>query len=383
MKKIGWIGLFYSMALMGFSQQQTTSKLVLDIDLSNLKKLPVNAVIERTNLGGYEKAIDTNKITKKIFKYETKLSEPNFLKITFYWQDKNTTSISFWALPLNYQIIVNNDLKTDIQEIDESKFVTKITGLEKMVKDYGTRLDSLVKNINYENQKIKDVERRIGYLKDSINEVIDENIYKKTMLANLNSPIGLFALCKYAERPYANQRMKTEPSKIKHLFNQLSYNIKQLPSAKILFNKLSIGQQMAIGNVLKDISLPDTVNKIFKISDFRGKYLLIDFWASWCVSCREENPSLINAYKKYKNQGFEIMSITSDEISSKKNWKKAIIEDHTNIWTQLSDFKNVAQKQYDIRFIPANYLIDKNGVIIAKNLRGEELESKLKEIFKF
>ncbi|WP_158797887.1 TlpA disulfide reductase family protein [Pedobacter sp. L105] len=158
-------------------------------------------------------------------------------------------------------------------------------------------------------------------------------------------------------------------------------SLKKLPSAVILLKKIEISKQLKIGKVFTTISLKDTIGKAFKIGNFKDKYILIDFWASWCIPCRQESPELIKIFKKYKGEGFQIISISRDVISSKANWKKAIKQDHTNLWPQLSDFDNLAQNTYAIRFIPTNYLVDKNGVIIARDLKGKELEEELKKLF--
>lgn len=127
---------------------------------------------------------------------------------------------------------------------------------------------------------------------------------------------------------------------------------------------------MTAGKVFKDISLPDTAGKMIRISDFKGKYVLIDIWASWCVPCRQENPFLLKAYAKYKGADFEIIGITRDKKTAKEEWLEAIKKDKIGLWTQLSDFDEVAQKTYNIRFLPSNYLINPEGIIVAKDLRG-------------
>ncbi|KPH13438.1 hypothetical protein AMQ68_13130 [Chryseobacterium sp. ERMR1:04] len=178
---------------------------------------------------------------------------------------------------------------------------------------------------------------------------------------------------KYADRPYENQRLKAEPERIEKLLKQLSPEIRQLPSAKLLQNKLATSKKMSIGQLMPAVSLPDTAGKIHSINDFKGKYILVDFWASWCIPCREESPYLLSAFKKYKASGFQIISITIDEPSLKKAWENAIQKDQMYQWTQLSDFERLAQNTFDIKFIPANYLIDRKGRIIARDLRGEKL----------
>ncbi len=117
------------------------------------------------------------------------------------------------------------------------------------------------------------------------------------------------------------------------------------------------------------------------LSDFRGQHLLIDFWASWCQPCRAENPNLVEAYQKFKDQGFEILGVSLDR--DKQSWLKAIEADGLT-WPQVSDLKywsNEASDLYAVSSIPANFLLNPEGVIIAKNLRGDKLEEKLAEIF--
>lgn len=384
MKKITLTLLLTTMVFLAFSQEPTTGKLIVTANFSQLKEQPFKIVIRKASLSADEYKTDTVKVKSKLLKYEKQLDEPGTLKVTFYWPAGKVTDIEFEVVATHYNLVISHDLQPAVINAAQSDYASKVGELEKKYYDNNTQSVKLVKTVNYENQTVENAEKRVWYLRDSINNVLDENVYKKYVLANLNSPVGLYALYKYAERPYGPyQRLKTQAEDIKALFNQLDPGIRELPSGKLLFSKLAEGQKMAIGKVFADISLPDTSGKMVRISDFKGKYVLVDFWASWCVPCRQENPALIKAYAKYKGAGFEIIGITRDKTAAKAEWLEAIEKDHiNNLWPQLSDFDDIAQKAYDIRFLPDNYLIDPNGVIVARSLRGERLEKELLRIFK-
>ena len=144
----------------------------------------------------------------------------------------------------------------------------------------------------------------------------------------------------------------------------------------------TVAQKTAIGAVPPEIELPDPDGNLVKLSSVKGQYVLIDFWAAWCGPCRRESPTLVKAYKNYHDKGFTIFSVSLDDDKTK--WLKAIKDDNLVGWSHVSDLKgwrSAAGADYGVNSIPANYLIDKDGKIIAKDLRGNALEKKLSEIF--
>jgi peroxiredoxin len=154
------------------------------------------------------------------------------------------------------------------------------------------------------------------------------------------------------------------------------------PHAKSLIGRVARIKGVSVGAPAPEIALNDTTGTPVPLSSLRGKYVLIDFWASWCGPCRAENPNVVRMYNKFKDKGFAIYSVSLDQ--AKANWTKAIRNDNLT-WTHVSDLKfwqSAAAQQYGVQAIPATFLLDKDGKIIAKNLRGDALEQKLEEVLK-
>lgn len=178
-----------------------------------------------------------------------------------------------------------------------------------------------------------------------------------------------------------NKTSVIDPVVFEPFYKILSPRVLSSFSGKKLTARYDKAKQISLGKKV-DFTQNDDEGNVFKLSSLKGKYVLVDFWASWCVPCRAENPNLLKAYNQLKDKNFEIVGISLDE--TKAAWLNAVKHDGMP-WIQVSDlkgFKNEVALRYGISAIPQNFLIDPNGLIIAKNLRGEDVDKKLAELIK-
>ena len=169
----------------------------------------------------------------------------------------------------------------------------------------------------------------------------------------------------------------TYTSEIKAVYDQMQQQAKQMEEEK------KLAAATAEGGLAPDLEFTDPNGKLIKLSSLRGKVVLLDFWASWCGPCRREIPSVVAAYNKFKDKGFDIYSVSLDQDKAK--WISAIAQDGLVWKSHVSDLKgwqSQAAAKYGVQGIPAQFLLDKDGKIIAKNLRGEELSRRLAEVLK-
>lgn len=257
-------------------------------------------------------------------------------------------------------------------------------------------------NVKDDNAKYQDfiksyTVKRATFLNDfygnSTQEPRDEEYFKKLQAYNEafseeldslnkafveNNPDSYIALRLFRGK----MNLESDLSGAESQYNKFSSEVKASDLGKDIGEEINWHKKTGIGQMALDFTQQDVNDKPVKLSDFRGKYVLLDFWASWCVPCRKENPNIVREYETYKDKNFTVLGVSLDDLEGKQAWLDAIAKDGLN-WTQLSDlqgFKNAVAKMYNVTSVPSNWLIDPTGKIIARNLRGKALGEKLAEV---
>ena len=260
-------------------------------------------------------------------------------------------------------------------------------------KDYQSylgKVDSLITISNSINRKVPENlpadEKEKLYKKneDSIGLIRDEEIFLKVIKEKPQSLLAVLAMNQYSAEPVWTPRKNMQPEVIEKLLATLPAKYRSYPSLVSLKQGLQVSKSTGIGKPLINFTLKDISGKTVSLSDFKGKYVFLDFWASWCVPCRKENPNVKAQYEKYKNKNFTVLSVSMDKAEAKKAWLEAIEKDGIGMWTHLIDeagFAGVAGKSYYVTSIPTNFLISPEGKFLGRNLYGEKLDEALQKIF--
>lgn len=319
---------------------------------------------------------DTAKINNGTFQFKGEVADPIKARLIV---DHKAVGLKNLRVADNIEIYLEKGVISVATTDSISKAI--ITGSK--VNDENKKLATLTAPTSAKLKALysKYLQAKSDSLKNEVEKLYDKTdeeqkeIVNQFIKANPNSFVSLDAI-KTAAGP------TPDVEKIEPLFNQLAVTLKNSASGKELSDKISKLKKLAIGAFAPEFSQADTTNTQVKLSDFKGKYVLIDFWASWCGPCRRENPNVVKAYNQFKAKNFTILGVSLDK--NREAWLKAIAADKLT-WTHVSDIQfwnNEVAQLYSVQSIPANFLIDPNGKIIGKNLRGEDLEKKLTEVLK-
>lgn len=328
-----------------------------------------------------ERVTDSIILKNGKYNFSGKISEPVLASIRVQYApqgDGKIKALSFKRDVANVFLqkgrikVISTDSMTNLK-VSGSAAHKEYVKLNDETKPYNEKLNALYTRYN-EYYKNKD-EVNMKKLDDEIEVLSSEmsdNVYGSYAKSNPNSPLSVYAVKQVAGWDIV-------PEKVEPLFNTLPESVQQWPSAVKLKEQIETAKKTGIGKNAIEFTQNDTLGIPVSLSSFRGKYLLIDFWGSWCGPCRQENPNVVKAFQKYKERGFHILGVSLDREGQKEKWMKAIHDDKLE-WSHVSDLKfwqNEVAVMYGIQAIPQNLLINPEGIIIAKNLRGEELDKKL------
>lgn len=344
--------------------------------------VPAVVYLHYSNEG--KSALDSAKVEKGQFSFNGKVSNPVAATLSIKYKVRGAGPIVAGDETPFY--LENSDITITAKD---SLWTAAVKGSKTYDDDFALRI------IQRPYRKIADSVTKIYY--GWTNEQRKDTVLAKSLLPAIKrSQVGYDSVTRVfiASHPnsfislqvfaYLELGYNFDPDTAAARFSRLSASLRESFPGTSIAALIETGRKTNIGVNATDFTQNDSTGKPVKLSDFRGKYVLVDFWASWCHPCRAENPNLLKAYDKYKNKNFTILGVSIDDVNGRKAWLHAVAQDGMP-WTQVSELKGAnsqAALAYGITAIPANFLISPDGKIVAKNLRGDGLEKKLAEILK-
>jgi len=318
--------------------------------------------------------IDSTLISNGLFSFKGKVPVPTFYLLGISNNGHKEYRLSFFVENGQLNISGKKDSIADAivtgspTQDEYQKFIAS----RKPLDDEGNKLEKLYEDVQAKKNKwLVDSLEKVFELYDRKGKDFVKN-YAKQHPASYVSALQV----------YQNFSYDFNPAELDSIYNGMDTTIQQSYFGKKIKNVSDLAKKTAVGNPAPDFVQNDVSGKPVSLASFKGKYVLVDFWASWCGPCRAENPNVVKAYQKYHPKGFEILGVSLD--NAKDKWTAAIQKDKLN-WTQVSDllgWKNSVAALYGVQAIPMNFLVDKEGKIAGKSLRGDDLEKKLAETFK-
>jgi peroxiredoxin len=327
--------------------------------------------------------VDTTYVKNNTFEFKGDITDPFRATLELKSDDESSKQRDFLSFYVEKgEIILTSPDSIKHAAISNSKLndeAKEWTELTKPLRAEEATLYATYRAASEEERKSEEFQKKFEQVSDSL-DAIEKGLAENFIKKHPNSFLNLIQLLTTYLGYYP------DGSEAESAFALLSPALRETKTGKDYVKKIEAWKATSVGAIAPAFTQNDPDGKPVKLSDFRGKYLLIDFWASWCGPCRQENPNVVKAYTAYKDKGFTILGVSLDDETKKgkENWLKAIEADHLT-WTHVSDLKywnNEVAKQYGINAIPANFLLDPTGKIIGRNLRGEALTAKLAEYIK-
>ncbi len=328
--------------------------------------------------------LDTTRLSKGNFSFEGTIGEPAPARLILDYTGEGMGQAA-QAGHILYLYLENGTVKMKSPDsLQNSQFINSpineahlayLDFIGGQIQDLATRMNEKVMQATPEQQNDSAFNAQLN---QEYRQLLDERTQKQQQYVrdHHDSYFSVVALSESVSSDF-------DVEEIEPLFLSIDEKYRTSFPGKAFAQRIEAAKTIGIGKKAPGFTQNDPDGNPVSLSDFQGKYVLLDFWASWCGPCRQENPNLVKAYAAYKDKGFEILGVSLDNKDGKEAWVKAIEKDGLT-WTQVSDlnsWNNEVARSYGVRAVPQSYLIDPQGVIVAQNLRGEALEAKLKEIF--
>lgn len=346
-----------------------------EVTIHGKVRMPMQGIIEIENLKQGEAGVKEQIVLEKDNTYEKKirLTQPGYYRLSFYGRQ----FVTF--------ILDRSDVEINVDGNDPSGFF-EVKGSPDQ--DLIVKVQEVMNNVQSSPDMIKlEEEFAMASSNQDVERIMElQNEYLKIVGKGHDVVAGMLKdqPASLAVINLLQQNNLLDRDKYFDLYISTADKLKKdWPEYEVTKQFIEMVDKMkvtAIGQITPEIEMPNPDGQIIKLSSLRGKYVLVDFWAKWCGPCRKENPNVVRAYQKYKDKGFEVFGVSLDR--NKEDWVQAINEDGLT-WTHVSDLKyfdSKAAHDFNISAIPFSILLDPEGKIIAKNLRGAALDKKLEEV---
>ena len=356
--------LIFSLFIVGISCKPDKDAFVIQGKIEGLKEQFIY-LIHPVESG---EKIDTLEVKNGTFKIKGIVSAPNIYLLAF---GEDYMPIEIFLEPGKFEIT------GDFKDFDH----IQVEGgtLQKTYNDFSITMNPVNESYMQVFDKLTQAKNDSNFvLVDSINVLLDsikDTYYENAYQFVEKQPVSIVSAKLISEILMSFP----DVDRLDPIVNQFDAYVKKTSYGQKIMNTLNTIRKTKVGTESPNFTLSDLEGNEISLEKYRGKYVLIDFWASWCAPCRDVNPRMVSLFQKYRGKKFDMLGISIDD--NLEQWKDAVIKDQLS-WAQVVDDKNISNQEFGIVSIPANILVDPDGIIIAKNIFGKKLETKLEEVLK-